>query len=214
MAGHGLGSPYWMFPFVIYAAVRFQQPITSLLLVNVTILADWGTVHGLGPFTLLPLGSRLVPLQIFLGILVLAGLFLSAGVSERTLAERIQAAELAITRTLAGSASLEIAAPKIIRAVCATLEWDIGSLWLVSPDGAHMRHVGVWSMPGRSLPAFEAATRNTRVERGRGLPGRVWESGRSAFITDISTNSNFPRGPVAMSRGAPRSVRISDRPRR
>jgi signal transduction histidine kinase/integral membrane sensor domain MASE1/CheY-like chemotaxis protein len=201
VSGHGLGSAYSTFPLIIWAAVRFRQPLTSLLLVIVAILADWGTIHGLGPFTLLPLGSRLLPLQIFLGILVITGLFLSAGMAERVRAERIHEAELAITRTLAGSTTLETAAPKIIRAVCATLEWDIGSLWIVTPDKAEMRDVGIWAMPGLSFPGFEAATRNTRMERGRGLPGRVWATGRSAFIADVSRDDNFPRGPVAVSEG-------------
>ena len=201
VSGHGFGAAYTTFPLVIWAAVRFSQPLTSLLLMIIAAVADWGTVNGVGPFAFLPLGSRLVPLQIFLGILVITGLFLSAGMAERARAVRIQNAELAITRTIAAASSLEIAAVKIIRSVSATLGWDIGSVWIVGPNGVRLRCVGVWAMPGLSFPAFEAATRSMSFEMGQGLPGRVWQSGHSAFITDVSQDANFPRGPVAASEG-------------
>lgn len=201
IAGHGLGSAYSVFPFVIWAAVRFGQPLTSVLVVVIATLANWGTVYGLGPFAFQPLGNRLVPLQIFMGILVITGLFLSAGIAERSRAALIQQAELAITKTIAGSASLEIAAAKIITAVCTTLEWDLGSLWVVSANGSVLQCVGIWPKPGLSFPGFEAATRSMRFESGRGLPGRVWRSGRAAFIVDVAEDSNFPRSPVAVREG-------------
>ena len=40
-----------------------------------------------------------------------------------------------------------------------------------------------------------------RLDRGAGLPGRVWASGAPVWIEDVSTASNFPRVGAAVKDG-------------
>ncbi len=79
----------------------------------------------------------------------------------------------AVTGALAESASLEEAAPKIVRAICEALGWDSGALWTVEPQLALLRCVEV------AAHEFEAPR---TFARGVGLPGRVWESAAPAWI--------------------------------
>ena len=85
---------YLVFPFLIWAALRFQHTGTAPCALIVTTLAARGAARGTGPFVDLDLVVRMVTLQAFNGTAVLTALLLSAVISERN------AAREAIERTV------------------------------------------------------------------------------------------------------------------
>ena len=91
---------YAVFPFVIWAALRFGQRGATLVTLLASILAITGTVTGSGPFAYGSRHESLVLLQLFLGVVAVTGLFLSAAIAERDRAEaeRADAAERAARR--------------------------------------------------------------------------------------------------------------------
>jgi PAS domain S-box-containing protein len=111
------------------------------------------------------------------------------------------AAEYATTRALAESGRLADAAPRIIEAICNTLGWDHGALWQVDRHADRLRCVDIWHRPDTAFTEFEAMSRQTAFERGVGLPGRVWSTGRPDFIADVVEDSNFPRAAIAAKEG-------------
>ena len=111
------------------------------------------------------------------------------------------AAEYATTRVLAHSGRLADATPRILEAICTTLGWEHGALWQVDPHADRLRCVEVWHQPGSAFTHFEALSRTMAFERGVGLPGRVWSSGRPAFIPDVAQDRNFPRAQIAAQEG-------------
>ncbi|HKV99247.1 MAG TPA: response regulator, partial [Vicinamibacterales bacterium] len=113
------------------------------------------------------------------------------------LTPRRLAAEYATARVLAESARLNEAMPRILEAICRTLEWDYGALWRVDPHDNVLRLIAAWHMPGTGFAEFEALSRETSFASGVGLPGRVWASARPAFIPDVLHDENFPRAPAA-----------------
>ncbi|MEX2315850.1 MAG: ATP-binding protein [Pirellulales bacterium] len=107
----------------------------------------------------------------------------------------------AVTRALADSDSLAAAAPKVLRVVCEHLQWSAGGLWYVDEQANALRCSAVWHMPTVEVPRFEAASRERTFPVGVGLPGRVWASGKAAWIPDVVHDKNFPRGQIADQEG-------------
>jgi PAS domain S-box-containing protein len=120
---------------------------------------------------------------------------------ERKRVERRLAAQHAVTSVLAESATLNDATPRILQAVCESLEWEMGALWKVDAQNEVLRCVAVWHMPAAQIPEFEASTRRFTFPQGVGLPGRIWSSGRPAWIANVVEDGNFPRAPVAAKEG-------------
>ncbi len=104
-------------------------------------------------------------------------------------------------RALAESATLEDAAPRMLKAVCEALDWQCGAIWQVNRARNTLRCIGTWSEPGLPLDEFTAATLALTFERGVGLPGRVWEDRQPVWIRDVTRDQNFPRAPVAERAG-------------
>lgn len=120
---------------------------------------------------------------------------------ERRLAEVRLATQYAITRALAESDTLPQAAPRVLEAVCESLAWELGALWRVDNETKVLRCVETWHAASAQIPEFEEASRQRTFSKGEGLPGRVWESGKPAWVTDIIANGNFPRAALAQKVG-------------
>src|SRR5262249_29387873 len=92
--GHALGYSvrddvlaFALFPFVMWAAIRFRLIGAALVCVVFALIAVWGTAHGKGPFVSHTAVHNAVLLQLFLAVLSISGLALSAVINERTRAE-------------------------------------------------------------------------------------------------------------------------------
>lgn len=109
--------------------------------------------------------------------------------------------EHAIGRILAGAASLPDAAPQILETLCKTFDWDVGSLWLVDRQAMLLRCAEFWHAPEIGVAQFEEACRHMAFPSGVGLPGRVWSTGKRAWIRDVSLDANFPRATIAAREG-------------
>jgi PAS domain S-box-containing protein len=102
-----------------------------------------------------------------------------------------------ITRVLAEATTLKEAATVILESICEPLGWSLGILWIVDEPARVLRCMDSWAQPNSKVEAFDAASRQRTFVRGVGLPGRVWETGTSAWIVDIQHDANFPRFPMA-----------------
>jgi PAS domain S-box-containing protein len=111
---------------------------------------------------------------------------------------------LRVVATAANEAtSIEEAMQTAIDAVCALTGWPIGHLYMTSPhDPSVLEPTKVWHLsdPAR-FHSFREVTEATCMPRGVGLPGRVLAGGRSIWITDVTTDPDFPRARVAEGAG-------------
>ncbi|MCX6026915.1 MAG: MASE1 domain-containing protein [Chloroflexi bacterium] len=74
---------YVIFPFVIWAALRFGQRGATIAIAIVSGIAIWGTSQGMGPFSLESKNDSLVLLQTFMAVVTLTALILAAATIER-----------------------------------------------------------------------------------------------------------------------------------
>jgi PAS domain S-box-containing protein len=76
-----------VFPFVLWAAIRFEVAGTALINAAIAAVALLATAHGMGPFSKdLPFTNALL-LQLFFATLAVSGLLLSAVIAERKATE-------------------------------------------------------------------------------------------------------------------------------
>jgi PAS domain S-box-containing protein len=80
-------SEYLVFPFIIWAALRFGQRETISTVVLISALALWGAIHNIGPFSAGEFNERLNMLVIFLGVVAVTALTLGTITTKRKLAD-------------------------------------------------------------------------------------------------------------------------------
>jgi signal transduction histidine kinase len=130
---------YLVFPFIIWAALRFGQRGAATAVILVSGIAIWGTVQGVGPFSLQSKNDSLVLLQTFSAVVSLTALILAAATTERrraTEALRQRADELATlnesSKTFLDNADI----PNIYNAICqlAVNRLGLDAAW-IETDG-------------------------------------------------------------------------------
>src|SRR5829696_1878352 len=110
--------------------------------------------------------------------------------------------EHAVARSLAQTADPHDALVRALRAIGEGLGWLWGAVWEPAPDRPEaLCCVETWSADGAAAEAFAAASRECTFAPGEGLPGRVWQSGEPAWISDVLTDDNFPRATAAQGAG-------------
>ncbi|MGI8919812.1 MAG: PAS domain S-box protein [Pyrinomonadaceae bacterium] len=108
--------------------------------------------------------------------------------------------QYAVTRILAECTDFTEATQEVMRAACKNLDWDVGALWMVDGNN-RMSCVDFCRAPGIKMDEFENLTRGLTLEKGVGLPGRIWETGAPIRIDNVTRDPNFPRSPVAKRAG-------------
>src|SRR6516165_7200549 len=111
------------------------------------------------------------------------------------------AAQNVTTCVLVESATLAEAMPRVLEAVCKSLDWVMGARWSVDSQAHVLRCAEMHVSPPRLLQEWVEVNRRVTFPHGIGLPGRVWSTGRAAWIADVVHDPNFPRAAAAAKDG-------------
>lgn len=74
---------YAVFPFIVWAALRFGMREVSTAVVVISGLAVWGTIHGDGPFATGTFDERLILMEIYMAVAAITALAMGAVTAER-----------------------------------------------------------------------------------------------------------------------------------
>lgn len=78
--------------------------------------------------------------------------------------------------------------------VCAHTGWPVGHAFLRVPDRELLRSSGVWHFDGEAgFRSFREMTEARPLQRGEGLPGKVWSDGAPRWVSDILSDPDFLR---------------------
>jgi PAS domain S-box-containing protein len=117
--------------------------------------------------------------------------------TERQLTERRIAAQLALTNLLNREDTPD-AAREIMRTICESLGWDVGSLWEVRDDA--LVCIEHWHSSIIDDAAVEELC-DGRLRRGVGLLGEVWERGEAIWVPEFRDPNRYPRATAAARAG-------------
>src|SRR5262249_60936272 len=111
------------------------------------------------------------------------------------------AAKSVTTCGLVESATRAEAMPRVLAAVCKSLDWVMGVRWSVDSQAHVLRCAEMHVGPPRLLQEMVEVNRRVTFPHGVGLPGRVWSTGRAAWVADVVHDPNFPRAAAAAKDG-------------
>ena len=95
--------------------------------------------------------------------------------------------EHAVTLGLAESETPEAAWRKILEVMGEGLDWEVGVLWIVNKQNQVIECMETWHSP---LMNFSGCETRPPLNRGMGLPGRVWASEKPIWIADVNDETD------------------------
>jgi len=114
-------------------------------------------------------------------------------------AHRLLLAQQAITDHLAAGQGPESLLQGVLGALCETLGFACGAVWLPDGDGPTLRCGASWVAPdaGPAVNAFASGSSRLRLAPGRGLPGRVFAFRRPSWVANVRADAQEPRAGAA-----------------
>ncbi len=124
-------------------------------------------------------------------------------------AEEVQRLSFAndLSQALADVRALDDAIDIVLAAVCSATNWPYAEAWLPDPSGKILRRAHRL-VREQGLERFALATSNTRLARGRGVPGEAWSQGRVVLEPNFSASLRDPRARTAKACGLGAAVAI------
>jgi signal transduction histidine kinase len=108
----------------------------------------------------------------------------------------------AITMEVTVAPDLPAAFAVVLRHVCEKTGWVFGQAWIPRNDRTALECSSAWfNADDEALREFRLGSEHTRLPMGVGLPGRVWLVKKSAWVSDVTVDSNFPRIQLARESG-------------
>ena len=114
--------------------------------------------------------------------------------------EVLQEARFAVTQALVTSPGWGYASSSVLEGLCTTLGWDLAEYWEVSPARDTMHFVTSWKRPESDTFAFESTALHVNYHRGKGLAGKVWETGAPFSMPDLA-HDGTERSAAALAAG-------------
>lgn len=115
--------------------------------------------------------------------------------------DRFQEIHSEVDQILAEGGTFDAAAPKVLRALCEGLGWDVGIAWRVDEADRVLRFAGSCHHPSGPMTELEKLSERSTLSPGVGLPGRILAAGEPTWIKDVQKDRGFPRSPAAMEDG-------------
>jgi len=122
-------------------------------------------------------------------------------ITDRKRAERRLALHEAVVAILASATGITEAYPKILKAICNTLEWNVGILWRMDYQRQALGAAAIWPADSPQAQAMASSTSGWVLTPDVGLAGQVWDIRKVIWIKDLADYPKDPRNQTALEVG-------------
>jgi PAS domain S-box-containing protein len=129
--------------------------------------------------------------------------------------ERRVALQRVVSEIVGENISPEVAAMRILEALCVSQGWDVALKWEVNSEENRLEFCSGWSAPGRKTQSLIQDSMGMALPPGGGMIGRAWKDGRSIWVADLNSEPATPHTQAAIRRkmvsGCAVPVRVGNR---
>jgi GAF domain-containing protein/PAS domain-containing protein len=122
-------------------------------------------------------------------------------ITDRKRAERRLAMHDAISEILTTTSNIAEAYPQFLKAICETLEWQVGILWRMDYQRQALGAAAMWPPDSPQAQAMASSTAGWVLTPDVGLAGQVWDIRRPVWIKDLAAYPKDPRNKTALDVG-------------
>ena len=108
-------------------------------------------------------------------------------VTQQKQREHRLALQLVVGQIVGENSSSEVAAMRILEALCVSQGWDIALKWEVNAEENLLEFSTAWGAPGRHSETLIQESMGVTLANGIGLPGRAWQESRAVWIDDLAS---------------------------
>ncbi|HEY1984365.1 MAG TPA: PAS domain S-box protein [Terracidiphilus sp.] len=114
-------------------------------------------------------------------------------VTQQRQREHRLALQLVVSQIVGENTSSDVAAMRILEALCVSQGWDLAVKWEVNTEENLLEFCAAWGAPDRHTEAMIQESMGVTLASGVGLPGKVWREGRAIWIADLASADSGPR---------------------
>ncbi|MGA2047644.1 MAG: PAS domain S-box protein [Terracidiphilus sp.] len=119
-------------------------------------------------------------------------------VTQQKQREHRLALQLVVSQIVGENTSSDVAAMRILEALCVSQGWDMAVKWGVNAEEKRLEFGSAWAAPGRRAEAFIQESMGLTLPIGIDLAGRAWQEGRPVWFSDLASVPVTPRVEAAL----------------
>jgi len=126
----------------------------------------------------------------------------SIDINQRKLNERYLNIQYSVSKTLSDAKTFENASFGVLEDIGKAVGWDLGVLWSTDESTNKLSQSSLWIQNGIAPKEYsEIFDKSVTFQKGVGLPGIVWETGKPRWVQNIQNDDKFGRQFAALKAG-------------
>jgi PAS domain-containing protein len=122
-------------------------------------------------------------------------------ITDRKRAERRLALHDAIADILTTASNITDTYPRLLKAICHTLDWKVGILWRMDYQRQALGAAVIYPSHSPQAQAMSSSTSGWALTPAVGLAGQVWDNRNPLWIKDLADYHKDPRNQTALEVG-------------
>jgi PAS domain S-box-containing protein len=108
-------------------------------------------------------------------------------VTQQRQREHRLALQLVVSQIVGENDSTEVAAMRMLEALCVSQGWDMAVKWSVNREEKRLEFGSAWAAPGRRAESFIHESMGLALPKGVDLPGLAWEQEQPVWLPDLAS---------------------------